>query len=277
MPGPFVAAFDRLSRDIPFQAIGDDGGGIRVAGRGPRALILLPGIVGAADALAALADGLDGHTRVAFVTYPRVESLDAMLAWLEQVRARMAGQSRIAVYGGSYGGLVVQAWLRRAPASLGDIVISGTGPPEVARADKNARTLSLVRRAPMAAWRLALRTAVRVTTRRAPDREIWRAFYGRAIDGLAKADLVSRYRVVIDLDRMGPPSFSDLVPWRGRLLVLEGARDGVARERARAALRTTYPQATFHVFDDVGHGMALDRPDEWLHVVSGFLRQAPID
>lgn len=276
MAGPLVPAFTRLVRDVPFEPMGT-GGGIRVAGRGPRALILLPGIVGAADALAALADALDGHTRVAFVAYPRVASLADLVQWLEAVRARVAGQARVAVYGGSFGGLVAQAWLRQAPASLGDLVISGTGPPEPARADKNARALHLMRRVPMPAWRVLLRTAVRLTTRRAPDREVWRRFYGRAIGDLAWADLESRYRVAIDLDRGGPASFGDLAPWRGRLLVLEGARDGVARERARTALRAAYPQATFHVFDDVGHGMALDRPDEWLRVVSGFLRQAPID
>lgn len=267
-----ASALDRLTRESPFQPVGDAGGGIRVAGRGSHAVVVLPGLVGPADALAALADPLEGHQRVVLVTYPRVDGLAALLAWLDAVRRRVAGEAAVAVYGGSFGGLVAQAWLRHAPEALADIVISGTGPPDARRAMKNARALPWMRRLPDPAWRTLLRLAVRLSTARAPEREVWRAFYGAAIAPLVWADLESRYRVSLDIDRGGPPGPGALARWRGRLLVLEGSRDRVARGAARVALRATYPQADFQVFEGAGHGLALEQPDAWLQVVGAFLR-----
>jgi pimeloyl-ACP methyl ester carboxylesterase len=86
-------------------------------------------------------------------------------------------------------------------------------------------------------------------------------------------DVESRYRVSIDVDRVGPAIAAAVAGWQGRVLVLEGARDPIARGTHRAALRALFPHATFHTFADAGHGLALERPDEWIGVVAGFLRE----
>ncbi len=77
----------------------------------------------------------------------------------------------------------------------------------------------------------------------------------------------------IDVDRAGPALTAAVAGWPGRVLVLEGARDSVASRTHRAALRAVFPAAQFHEFADAGHGLALEQPDEWLRVVSGFLRE----
>ena len=186
--------------------------------------------------------------------------------------ARVGG-GPIAVCGGSFGALVAQAWLARDPGFIGSLVMSGAGPPEAARADRNARLLPWMARLPIGAWRALLRLAVRLSTKRAPERDYWRAFYGEAVAALRWPDIESRYRVSIDVDRVGPALGAAVGGWRGRVLVLEGARDPVARRSHRAALRALFPQAAFHEFADAGHGLALERPDEWVGVVSGFLRE----
>lgn len=275
MPVALADACARLVGRAPFLALGDTGGGYRLAGRGPRLVVVLPGILGPADALAALAEALDGEARTAFVTWPRAASWPDLHAWLRALAEREGGGLPVSVYGGSFGGLVAQAWLREQPAAIGDMVISGTGPAEPARAERNRRALRWMRRVPIPVWRLLLRVAVRQSTSRTPDAAAWRAFYRPAVDRLTWTDLDSRYRIAIDIDRLGPPSPADLARWRGRLLVLEGGRDRVARGPARTALRAVYAEAAFQVFETAGHGLALEEPEAWLAAVSGFLGASP--
>ena len=274
MPSALAAALPRLLAQAPFVPLGTSGGGVRCVGRGPARLVVLPGLVGTADALAGLGEALADTHHTALVTWPRVDGLDALLAWLETVRGHLGG-GPLAVYGGSFGGLVAQAWLRHTPAQFDELVVSGVGPPDAARATKNQRLLPWLARLPMPAWRSLLGLAVRLSTRRVADRDVWRAHYGRDVRALTWPDLESRYLVSIGIDAAGPPADAHLQSWRGRMLVLEGTRDGVARGPQRAALRAVYPRATFHVFDGAGHGMALEQPDEWLRVVTAFLRGAP--
>ena len=146
------------------------------------------------------------------------------------------------------------------------------GPPDAARATKNQRLLPWLARLPMPAWRGLLGLAVRLSTMRVADRDVWRAHYRRDVGALTWPDLESRYLVSIGIDAAGQPTDAHLQSWRGRMLVLEGTRDRVARGPQRAALRAVYPRATFHVFDGAGHGMALEQPDEWLRVVTAFFR-----
>jgi pimeloyl-ACP methyl ester carboxylesterase len=248
------------------------GGGYRVLGRGPGVLVVLPGIVGGGDALAAVGYALADTHRTCLVHYPTARSLDTLLAALTAMHAR-AGGGPLALCGGSFGGMIAQAWLARAPHAVDAVVLSGAGPPDPARADRNTRLLPWMRRLPMPAWRAVLRLAVRLSTGRAPERAYWRGFYGDAVDRLRWADIESRYRIAIDVDRAGPPSPAAAAGWRGRLLVLEGARDRVANARHREGLRAVFPTAQVHEFADAGHGLALEQPDEWLRVVSSFLRQ----
>ena len=163
--------------------------------------------------------------------------------------------------------------MARDASRIRAIVLSGAGPPEAARADKNARLLPWMARVPIGAWRALLRLAVRLSTRRAPERDYWRAFYRGEIAALHWSDLESRYRVSIDVDRAGSALTAAVAGWPGRVLVLEGARDSVASRTHRAALRAVLPRAQFHEAADAGHGLALEQPDEWLRVVSGFLRE----
>ena len=266
------AACARVARESPLVPFAGGTGGYRVIGHGPALLVVLPGIVGSADALAALGDALAATHRTCLVHYPTVPSLDALLAALDGMCAREGGGA-VSVCGGSFGALMAQAWLARDASRIRAIVLSGAGPPDAARADKNARLLPWMARLPIGAWRALLRLAVRLSTRRAPERDYWRAFYHGEIAALRWSDLESRYRVSIDVDRAGPALTAAVAGWPGRVLVLEGARDSVASRTHRAALRAVFPAAQFHEFADAGHGLALEQPDEWLRVVSGFLRE----
>lgn len=273
VPGRLVIDAEHFASVAPFvQVEGEPTGGYRATGlTGGRLLVVLPGLVGPADAVASLAVELGDEWRVCAVTYPRMPSIDALVAWLERLRMREGG-GLASVYAGSFGALVAQAWLRKHPEAVADMVLSGAGPPDRARAAKNLRAMRWMRRLPMPAWRALLRLVVRLATRRAVDRQYWRGYYRSAIALLTWLDLESRYLVSIGIDEGGAATTPELARWQGRLLVLEGARDRVARRAAREALRATYPNASFHVFSTAGHAAALEVPDEWLLVVTNFLR-----
>lgn len=272
MASRFIEESQRFVKSTTLRTVGrETSGGYRAAGTRGALLVILPGLVGPADVVASLASELGVEWRVCAVTYPRVDSISALIQWLERLRLDEGG-GRAAVYGGSFGGLVAQAWLRACPEAVGDVVLSGTGPPEAARATKNRRAMAWMRRLPMPMWRRLLRVAVFASTIRAEDRRHWRRFYGAAIADLTWPDLESRYRISIGVDEDGPPTTGALARWPGRMLILEGARDRVARRRVREALRETYPRASFHSFAEAGHAPALERPAEWLRVVAEFLR-----
>jgi pimeloyl-ACP methyl ester carboxylesterase len=274
MAGRLVRDAQQFAASAPFHVLdGEPTGGYRAVGGDGPLLVVLPGLVGPADAVASLAAEMGASWRVCAVTYPRVAGVDALVGWLERLRRR-EGDRPASVCGGSFGGLVAQAWLRTHPDRLADLVLSGTGPPDAARARRNARAIRWMRRAPMPIWRAVLRLAVRLSTTRVPDRDHWRRFYGAAIGELVWPDLESRYRIAIGVDDGGVPGPDVLARWRGRMLVLEGSRDRVARSSMREALRLAYPQAQFHSFAGAGHAPALEQPDAWLSVVSAFLRSS---
>lgn len=159
------AACARVARESPLVPFpGESGGGYRVIGEGASLLVVLPGIVGSADALAALGYDLAATHRTCLVHYPTVASLDALLTSLDTMCAREGGGAA-SVCGGSFRALMAQAWLSRRPDAFTALVLSGAGPPDAARAAKNARLLPWMARLPMPAPGTA-RRCVRCSRRR---------------------------------------------------------------------------------------------------------------
>ena len=221
----------------------------RVLGTGPLGLLLLPGAVGDGESYFALA-GLAASHRLVAIAYPHVGDLDTLVDGLAAILDR-EGLATTDVAGGSFGGLVAQAFLRRFPARTRRVVLSVTGPADPARAASNEKWARRLGRWPLAVTRALLRAIVRVTLKRVPapeDRAFWRGFYGDAIARTTKTDVRTRYELSAALDRAGPPSPADLAAWQGTMLILEGDADKIAGAKAREALKAIYPGARVHTF-----------------------------
>ncbi|MFN8058008.1 MAG: alpha/beta hydrolase [Vicinamibacterales bacterium] len=270
-PDGAAALLADLERTSPLETVVHDGTTweVRWLGTGRRGLLVCPGAVGTGDALVGLVPALASSYRIGLLAYPRVSSLDRLIDGLCHLVAA-AGLDTVSVYGGSFGGLVAQAFAARNPARVPAIVLSGAGVPDPSRAARNERLLPWIRRCPFAATRGLLRLVVWLTTRHAVEKAAWRRFYGRALDAFTVDDLESRYRLSIDFDRRAIVE-TLRESWHGRMLVLEGAEDSVAHGSVRAALRQAYPTATFVTFEGAGHGLALDRPRDWAKTVAEFL------
>jgi pimeloyl-ACP methyl ester carboxylesterase len=244
----------------------------RAAGHGPQGGLLLPGAVGGGDAYFALAPHLETTHRLIAITYPPVDHLEPLLDGLLAI-ADAEGLESLDVVGGSFGGLVAQALLARAPSRVRRVVLSVTAPADPSRADKDLTWQRRLGKWPLPITRALLRLIVRATLRRAEERAFWREFYGRAIAETSKADVAARYGVSADLDRRGAPTAAELAGWNGRLLIVEGDRERIAGRKAREALKAVFPMARVCTIPGAGHAASAERPREWAAAVARFLTE----
>jgi pimeloyl-ACP methyl ester carboxylesterase len=243
----------------------------RVAGAGGEGVLLLPGAIGSGEVYFPLLGHLADELRLVAIDYPVVSSLDEMLSGLAAI-LDAEGIERVALVGSSFGGMVAQSFLARFPGRTTRVVLAATGPPDPERAARNEKWLARARYVPMPLFRLLMKLLIRKMLKRVErDRELWSRFYRDAIDGWRRARLLSQYRLAIEFDRrVRPPS-----DFPGEMLLLEGSEDAVATKKSRDALKAAYPRARVHAFEGAGHGLSLERPDEWKAVVGGFLRNRP--
>lgn len=246
----------------------------RVDGSGTEGLVVLPGALGGSEGLAPLLQPLGDHYRLLFVDYPIVSGLDELLAGLSAILKR-EGVEKTALLGGSFGGLVAQSFLLRFPEQVSRVVLSATGPPDPRRARTNERFVRLLRFIPMGVLRSLLRLGIKKLMKRvARDRELWLRFYSPAVDGLTRERLGSLYRVSIDFDRGCSDRVAALESWPGEMLLIEGSEDRVASKKSRDALKAAYPRARVETLEGAGHGMSLERPEEWTAAVTRFLKSS---
>jgi pimeloyl-ACP methyl ester carboxylesterase len=176
------------------------------------------------------------------------------------------------VLGGSYGGLVAQCLVRQYPDRVDTLILSHTGVPQPDRAASNRRFLSLMHVLPTRLLRAMLCLSTHRSLADVPRRRaFWKAYSKELISQITKADLVSRYQVAIDMDRSCSFAPKDLEDWTGRILILEGDDDPVARFEARAGLKALYPHAHVHTFHGSGHAASIAKPDEYVATIKSFL------
>jgi pimeloyl-ACP methyl ester carboxylesterase len=240
-------------------------------GTGETGLLLLPGAAGGGEAYFRLAPKLADRYRLVMVSYPVVGGLDEMLEGLAAI-LDAEGIDRTALMGGSFGGTVAQAFLLRYPERTTRVILTGTVPASPARAISNRRWLRVLRLIPMPWMRSLLRLVLRKTMKNITrDRDFWERFYIDAVNSLTWEDLATRYRIGIDFDRDYAEKLGNLENWPGEILILEGSEDAMAKPESRKALKSAYPMASIHTFEGAGHGMSLERPEEYEAVVFAFL------
>jgi pimeloyl-ACP methyl ester carboxylesterase len=244
----------------------------RAAGSGAEGLLVLPGALGGPEGMGPVLQHLGDRYRLLFVDYPVVSGLDEMLSGLSAILGR-EGIARTALLGGSFGGLVAQSFLLRFPERVSLVVLSATGPPDPRRARTNERFLRLLRFLPMGFVRSLLRFGIKRLMKRVPrDRELWLRFYSQAADGLNRERLRNLYRLSIDFDRGYSERIAALESWPGEMLLIEGSEDRVASKRSRDALKAAFPRARVETLEGAGHGMSLERPEQWRDAVTRFLK-----
>ena len=234
-------------------------------GRGNDVVLRLSGALGLAEFSFQQIRLFEPRFRVVTPDYPPVNSLTEMADGLVAILDAESVQ-RAHVIGGSFGGLLAQVLVRRAPERVASLVLSHTGAPDGRR---RAVATAVVGAMPMSLLRGLLKKRLGRTLD-AADR-FWRSYFDRAIEQMTKDDILSRVRLQAEFGRQAEWVPDDLAAWPGRVLLIEGEDDPLFPAAARARLRALYPAAEVHRFQGTGHAAAVLKPEEYADVVTRFI------
>jgi 3-oxoadipate enol-lactonase len=248
------------------------------AGRGDRTLLLFHGAVGGAETMRGLADAFADEYRTITPTVADVSTLsevcDAASAILDREHV-----ARAVVFGGSFGGLVAQAFFRRRRAQVEDLVLLSTGAPSPKTAGRAGLSTKLLRVLPFGLTRGLMRMELsKQLDAPVPAEHAARvAEFRRRLDEyfdrrLTKRTLVSRVALGADFNLNESYAADDLRGWPGRVLIVESDDDPMIPADERRRLRETYPRALVCTFAGAGHMIPLLRLEELVGVVKAFLK-----
>lgn len=247
-------------------------------GHGEQTLLLFHGAVGGAETLRRLAAAFEDEYRTITPTVADVSTLeevcDAVSAILDREHV-----GRAVVFGGSFGGMVAQAFFKRRCAQVRDLVLLSTGAPSPAIGARTARTAKLMRLLPFPLMRGLMRFEISrhldapVPAEHAARVAEFRQRLGDYFDHtLTKRTLLARVALSVDFNRNERYAPEDTAGWPGRVLVVESDDDPMIPAAERSRLRETYPHALVCTFTGAGHLLPLLRLEELVGVVKAFLK-----
>jgi pimeloyl-ACP methyl ester carboxylesterase len=241
----------------------------RTAGTGEQTVVVLPGALGSGDLftqhIAELLPTMRLITPEYFPANSVAEFLDAFDAILKVENVRT-----VIVYGGSFGGLLAQCWVRMKPQSISALILSGAVAPDANRILKYRRMLKLLPFLPMPLVRLLTKlAAMKMTKTISKNKELWRRELQNLASKIQREDLASRYNTATDYDQNFNFMPDDLsaIP----ILLLEGSEDRVANKKERDRMRALYPHAEVITVDAAGHSLLLTHPQQWQNAVAKFI------
>lgn len=248
------------------------------AGRGREALLLFHGAVGGAETMRALAGGFADEFRTIAPTIADVDTLeevcDAVSAMLDREHI-----ARAHLFGGSFGGLIAQAFLKRRAAQVETLTLLSTGAPDRKTGSRTARMSGLVRLLPFPLTRglLKLEMSRHLNTPAPPEAAERVAESRRRLEEyfdrrLTKRTLLSRVRISVDFNLKESYAPEDTGAWPGRVLIIESDNDPMIPAAERLRLRETYPRAMVCTFTGAGHMIPLLQPEALTEVVKAFIK-----
>jgi maspardin len=247
-------------------------------GRGEQTLLLFHGAVGGAETMRWLASAFEDEYRTVTPTVADVSSLgevcDAASAILDREHV-----GRAVVFGGSFGGMLAQAFFQRRRAQVQDLVLLSTGAPSPKVGARTKWMTAVMRLLPFSLLRGMMRLEIsRHLDAPVPAEHAARiAEFRQKLDHyfehtLTKRTLLSRVALSVDFNRNERYAPGDSADWPGRVLVIESDDDPMITPEERRRLREAYPRALVCTFAGAGHMIPLLRLEELVGVVKAFLK-----
>ncbi len=238
-------------------------------GQGEQAILFLHGMTGAADIWWRPMSALGEHYRVISLTYPPVDSLEAMsrgaLAVLDHLGVEQAD-----LVGSSLGGYFAQYLVAAHPERVRRAVFANTFPPNELIAEKNKTIGALLPYLPEWLVMNVLRGSFYSSVYPAAgNSELVLAYlleqsYGR----MNKAQVVGRFHGVVD-----PFDAPDIEALGVAVMIIEADNDPLVEETLREQLKATYPGAVVYTLPAVGHFPYLNAAQEYTRLLEVFLSE----
>lgn len=249
-------------------------------GRGERVVLLLHGATGGAETMQWLAEPLGTEYRTITPTVTSVQRLEQVCDALSVILDK-EHVGRAVVFGGSFGGIVAQAFTKRYARQVEDLVLLATGVPDRELGAGTERLSKYLAYMPFPIMRALMKMEI---SRRlkvpAPPAEAARieSFRERLNDyfnhKLTKEVMISRIALGTDFNKNWSFASADFDEWPGRVLIIESDNDPMIGAEARLRLRATYPRALVCTFEGAGHLIPLLKPEELIEVVRAFLKDS---
>jgi len=238
-------------------------------GAGSHVVLYLPGGSGQAEASFEYLAAMETDHRVVSVTYPEVETIDDLVDGVLSVLDAECVDTAT-VWGTSFGGMVAQVLVRRAPHRVGALVLANTAAPSRRRARRIAEQMLVLRALPASLVRPLLRAALvaRLRGLNPPEQAFWRAYLTETLLPRAKQATLALTRLGLDFHRRRFAA-TDLDGWPGRVLILQ-ATDAELYQEMHQPMRRLYRGAEIRTFEG-GHTTSLAQADQYIAAVRAFL------
>ena len=248
-------------------------------GRGEKTVLLFHGAVGGAETMRQLASAFEDEYRTVAPTVADVSTLDEVCDAVSAILDR-EHVGRAVVFGGSFGGLVAQAFFHRRRAQVEDLVLLSTGAPSPKYAARAGLLTKLLRLLPFSVTRGLMRMELsKHLDAPVPEEHAARvAEFRQRLDHyfdhtLTKRTLISRVALGADFNLNETYAAEAGTDWPGRVLIVESNDDPMIPAEERRRLRETYPRALVCTFAGAGHMIPLLRLEELVGVVKAFLKE----
>jgi pimeloyl-ACP methyl ester carboxylesterase len=267
---PAVARSLAAFRETPTKTLSD--GGLEwhylVRGEGPRNLLFLHGMGGAADIWWQQIGALQSDFRIISITMPTVHSLEEAAAGINHI-LEAEKVDRLSIVGTSMGGYIAQYFLSQFPERIEKAVFGNTFPPNEIYREQNGGLRKLVPWLPEWLVMSQFRSNISKTVSPASGySKLVEAYLLEQYSGLmSKQQFIGRFDIVLDSFAINRAPDRRAVP----KLIIESDNDPLVYPELRSRLKQAYPEAQVFTFSGKGHFPYLNEPGDYTETLSRFL------
>ena len=269
---PAVARSLAAFRETPVKSLEAEGveWPYLVRGEGPRTLLFLHGMGGAADIWWQQIEALQPDFRIISPTLPAVHTLQEATAGINHI-LEAENVNRLSIVGTSMGGYIAQYYLSQYPERVEQVVFGNTFPPNEIYRRENGGLRKLVPWLPewlvMSQFRSNISKTVSPASGYSPLVE---AYLLEQYSGLmSKEQFIGRFDIVLDSFAINRSPDRQAVP----KLIIESDNDPLVYPELRSRLKQAYPAAQVHTFSGTGHFTYLNEPEAYIEVLRRFFLQ----
>jgi pimeloyl-ACP methyl ester carboxylesterase len=248
-------------------------------GQGRQTLLLLPGALSVAESMFPLITAFENEYRIIAPSYALSLSMNGLCAGIAHILEK-ENISQAHVFGGSYGGLVAQYFVRRYSVQVRSLILAHTFVlnPKYAKPLWLAGNLASILPQALFAALLKLRLDkilfAKLRAAQHSETEFWRAYLNETIaSNVMKEVFIHQNKCLLELAQHPQFTADDLRKWDGNILIIESDDDPAIRAKDRESLRSTYPQAQVHTFRDAGHISSIVKRSEVVSLIKRFIQQ----